>query len=78
MFQIADLDKDGKISYTEFQAMMINPPKPQADLHAQPSTAVKRVTINTTAMVDSTDTIESNIDDKDDENELLIANIIET
>ena len=41
MFTFADKDKDGKISYTEFQTMM-NPPKPPTDT----PTPVKRVTIN--------------------------------
>ena len=48
MFSYADKDKDGKISYLEFQAM-INPPKPPTE--PAPSltpTPVKRVTIKTT------------------------------
>ena len=41
MFTFADKDKDGKISYPEFQLMM-SPPKPLTDT----PTPVKRVTIN--------------------------------
>jgi len=41
MFIFADKDKDGKISYTEFQIMM-SPPKIPNDT----PTPVKRVTIN--------------------------------
>ena len=41
MFTFADKDKDGRISYTEFQ-MMMNPPKLLTDT----PTPVKRVTIN--------------------------------
>ena len=48
MFAYADKDKDGKISYTEFQ-VMINPPKPPTDTTpCLPPTPVKRVTIKTT------------------------------
>ena len=49
MFAYADRDKDGKISYTEFQAM-INPPKPPTTEPTQclsPAQTVKKVTIKT-------------------------------
>ena len=73
MFSFADKNKDGKISYTEFQAMINppNPPKPPTEAQPQMVGAVKRVTINTTAMVESTDTIESNIDDNPEEESLI-------
>ena len=48
MFSYADKDKDGKISYLEFQAM-INPPKPPTEpTTSLTPTPVKRVTIKTT------------------------------
>ena len=49
MFVYADMDTDGKISYTEFQAM-INPPKPPTEPKQclSPAQTVKKVTIKTT------------------------------
>ena len=51
MFTYADKDGDGKISFTEFQAM-INPPKPPTEpttsLEQKPP--VKKVTIKTTEL----------------------------
>ena len=48
MFTYADKDSDGKISYTEFQAM-INPPKPPTEPQPclPPTPGGKRVTIKT-------------------------------
>ena len=48
MFAYADKDKDGKISYTEFQTM-INPPRPPTEPqpYLTPAPAVKKVTIKT-------------------------------
>ena len=74
MFQCADRDGDGMISYAEFQDM-INPPRPPPEHQSHQAASGRRVTINTTAMVDSTDTIESHIDDKDEEEEALIISI---
>ena len=47
MFNYADKDCDGKISYLEFQTM-INPPKPSKEAQIVRTPSVKRVTIKTT------------------------------
>lgn len=45
MFNFADKDKDGKISFLEFQ-IMINPPKLQTDFNKnRTKDSVKKVTI---------------------------------
>ena len=47
MFTFADKDKDGKISFMEFQ-MMINPPKLESEmLQSKNKDPVKKVTILT-------------------------------
>ena len=44
MFEYADKDHDGKISYPEFQ-VMINPPKLPAGTHTMRKISKKKVTI---------------------------------
>ena len=45
MFNFADKDKDGKISYTEFRAMICPPESSERPLETK--TSVKKVTIKT-------------------------------